>query len=181
MKRMRLLRLDHGAHAPRWLRAPALALAAALLACAAQGLYAFRLAESALQLQQLEAARLQVAGYGAPKRGQERARKRLAPSDETLAAQLRAELAKPWERLFSAIEDSTGPDVSLLSLTPTPGRPQLQIGGEARSMAALLAFLKRLQESGAYPGVYLREHHVDPADPRQAVRFSMELRWERSI
>lgn len=178
MTRVHALRLDHGRRMPSWLRAPALLLAGALAGCGALALYAFQLADTAADLQQRAQERERAASATpAPRRTPVRGADALA--EERLAGQVRAELATPWERLFGAIEGAAGPDVSLLSLAPLPGREQLNLGGEARNMGALLAFLKRLQGGGAYSRVYLREHHVDPADPQQPVRFSMELKWER--
>jgi hypothetical protein len=179
MKRLHALRLDHGRRTPRWLRLPALALAGAAAASGAVALYAFGLADQAAQLEQQAEMRGQAGDGAALARRARHAAGIAAPADERLAAQIRAELGMPWERLFGAIEGAAGPDVSLLSLTP--GGARLTLGGEARDMDALLAFLKRLQGSGAYASVYLREHHVDAADAQRAVRFSMELKWERGI
>lgn len=178
MKRLRALRLDHG-RPMRRLRAPAMLLAAAASACLGLGVLALQLADTADQLEQQVLARGKASGAGAPALRSQAPRSPAALAEERLALQVRSELAMPWERLFGAIEGAAGPDVSLLSLSPAPARSRVNLGGEARNLTALLDFAKRLQASGAYSRVYLREHHVDAGDPMQPVRFSMELNWER--
>jgi hypothetical protein len=178
MKRLHALRLDH-ARPVRRLRAPAMLLAAAASACAGLGVVALQLTDTADQLEQQAMAREKASGAGAAAQRSQASRSPAALAEERLALQVRSELGMPWERLFGAIEGATGPDVSLLSLSPAPARSQVNLGGEARNLAALLEFCKRLQASGAYSRVYLREHHVDSADPMQPVRFAMELNWER--
>ena len=178
MKRLRALRLDHGRPPPR-LSVPSLMLGAAASLCAGLGLYAFQLTDSAGQLELQAQAREQADGGALPARRNQAPRSAAALADERLADQVRADLGVPWERLFGAIEAAAGPDVSLLSLSPAVAQFRVNLGGEARNMGALLEFVKRLQAGGTYARVYLREHHVDPGDPLQPVRFSIELKWER--
>jgi hypothetical protein len=154
-------------------------LAAAASLCAGLGLYAFQLTDMADQFEQQAQEREQADGSVISARRKQAPRSGAGLADERLADQVRSELTVPWERLFGAIEAAAGPDVSLLSLSPAPAQSRVNLGGEARNMGALLDFVKRLQAGGTYARVYLREHHVDPADPLQPVRFSMELKWER--
>lgn len=175
MSRLGRVRLDHARGSASRHRGPTLALAAALFVCAALATYAFQLGATAAQLQAQILARQDSEKQAAP-RAPARADPAAVAADRE-AAQVRAELALPWDRLFRAIESAAGPDVSLLMLTPAPARAQLTLGGEARNMASLLTFLKRLQGSGTFSRAYLREHHIDPADAQQVVRFSMELKW----
>lgn len=175
MKRLARVRLNHARRIGR-LGGPSLALGAALIATAGLATYAFQLADAAAQLQAQVLARQDRAMRAAPRVAPVHADP-AAVADDREAARIRSELALPWERMFDAIESAASPDISLLLLTPAPARAQLTLGGEARNMAALLAFLKRLQGSGGYARAYLREHHIDPADAQQAVRFSIELKW----
>lgn len=176
MNRLPVLRLDHArAQHPR-LGWPALLLGLALVLCALAAFESIRLASSAAALEDQVQEREQADAHAlrrqrAPHRGPE------SVAEERLAERIRVELALPWDRLFGAIENCAGPDVSLLNLTPAPARHELALSGEARNMAALLDFLRRLQGNGAFPGVYLRDHHVDPGDPSQPVRFSIQLNW----
>jgi hypothetical protein len=176
MNRLPMLRLDHMGAQPMVRGWPALLLGVTTALGAVVAWEAIQLASSAAALQGQVQERDEAAEHAVKRHRPAR----LAPedvADERLVWRIRAELALPWDRLFGAIEACASPDVSLLTLTPAPARGELGLSGEARNMAAVLDFLRRLQGSGAFSNVYLRDHHVDAADPQQPVRFSVNLGW----
>jgi Tfp pilus assembly protein PilN len=178
MRRLPAVRLDHAGAEQPWLRWPLALLAGVACVCAMLAYQAIDLMGTAARLDaQVEAAQ--------GRRQAARAHSRPRPTPQSLAeqralAQLREATAKPWERLFSAIERASGPDVSLLTLAPQAAGTELTLSGEARSMAALLAFMRQLQKAGFFNRVYLHDHHVDPADAMHPVRFSLLLKWGTS-
>ena len=177
MKRLPVLRLDHGRPQGPLLGLPALLFGIAVALSATVMVASIRLGSNAAALQDQVQQSQQAADHAA-RRHRSVHRKPEAVADERLAQRIRAELALPWDRLFGALEACAGPDVSLLTLTPAPARHQLTLSGEARNLAALLDFLRRLQGNGNFAGVYLRDHHVDAADPLQPVRFSVQADWK---
>jgi hypothetical protein len=179
MKRLHALRLDHARAQPRCLRLPALLLAGAACVAAALLADALQLAASAAQLEDQVRQRARGDGGAALARAAPRASAEVL-AERRLAARIQAELGMPWERLFGALEQASGPDIGLLTMAPQPAQAELNLDGEARNMAALLEFMRRLQGGGFFSAVYLRGHHVDPADEMHAVRFSLRLQWGRA-
>lgn len=175
MKRLPVVRLDYAPVRRPWLSWPALALAGAACACALELAHAVDLVGQAALLEDRlqEAQRVHASAL----------RMRDVPPSATASAmrlaeeKAKEEMSRPWARLFNAIEQASGPDVSLLSMAPAAARAELTVGGEARNMAALLVFLRQLRAAGFFTQVYLRDHHIDPADPLQPVHFSLQLKW----
>ena len=87
------------------------------------------------------------------------------------------QLTLPWERLFQAVESVGGKDVSLLGLEPNTERRVVKIRGEAKNMAVLLDYIKRLEQCGAFGTVFLQSHMVQQQDPDQPVRFALLADW----
>lgn len=179
MRRLPAVRLDHAGSAHAWPRWPLAMTACAACACAFLSYQAVDLrARAALldgQVQTAQARRVAAA----------RLRSGPKPTPASLAeqralGQVREAMDRPWERLFGALEQAGGPDVSLLTLAPRGGRAEASLGGEARSMAALLAFMRQLHDGGFFTQVYLHDHHVDPADAFHPVRFSLQLKWRET-
>lgn len=88
------------------------------------------------------------------------------------------QLTLPWERLFQALESVSGKDVSLLGLEPNTERKVVKIRGEAKNMAVLLDYIKRLEQCGAFGTVFLQNHMVQQQDPDQPVRFALLADWD---
>lgn len=87
------------------------------------------------------------------------------------------QLSLPWERLFQAVEMSGGKDVALLALEPEIANRSVKIGGEAKNMAALLDYIKRLEQRDVFGAVYLQSHQVQQQDPDKPVRFALLAAW----
>jgi Tfp pilus assembly protein PilN len=101
-------------------------------------------------------------------------------SDDAALARLRAvqaQLNLPWAELFATLEALAGADVALLSLSPDARKRQLRLSAEARDLAAMLAFHRRLEDSAALRDVSLVNHEVVEQTPGRPVRFQLLAAW----
>lgn len=89
--------------------------------------------------------------------------------------QITKALALDWEQLFAALEASQTNDISLLSLQPDPRRGLVMLNGEARNMAAVIAYQRKLTTN--LHDVVLTTHEVQQQSPQQPVRFTISARW----
>ena len=87
------------------------------------------------------------------------------------------EINLSWERLFKAVESVGGADVTLLALEPNPDKGTVRIGGEARNMAALLDYMRRLQERDVFGAIHLQNHQVQQQEMLKPVRFVLVADW----
>jgi len=94
------------------------------------------------------------------------------------AARQTLERAKlPWDELFAALEAADNADVALLAVTPDVARGQIKIHADARHLAAMLAFQRRLQQSGALRHVTLLDHEALREAGQPSVRFHLVAAW----
>jgi len=82
-------------------------------------------------------------------------------------------LTMPWERLFQAVESSSGKEVALLTIDPDMEKGVVKISGEAKNLAAALAYIQRLEKQEMFGTVYLQSHQIQRQDPEKPVRFSL--------
>lgn len=90
---------------------------------------------------------------------------------------VRAQLNLPWGELFATLESLASADIALLALTPDARKRQVRISGEARNLAAMLEFHRKLEESAALRDVSLINHEIAEDAPGQPVRFSLVAGW----
>jgi hypothetical protein len=83
----------------------------------------------------------------------------------------------PWDTLFAALEAAEGKDVALLGIAPEAQRRQVKIHAEARSLDAMLAFQRQLQQNPALAQVVLLDHTVMKDAPFTPVRFHLLAQW----
>ena len=83
----------------------------------------------------------------------------------------------PWDTLFTALEAAEGKDVALIALAPEAQRRQVKIHAEARSLDAMLAFQRQLQQNPALAQVVLLDHTVMKDMPFTPVRFHLLAQW----
>lgn len=88
-----------------------------------------------------------------------------------------AQLAAPWGALFSSLEAAADGDVALLVLQADGSGGALRISGEARTFAALVAYLRRLQAIDLLRDVRLAGHEVRHSDARGPVAFDLVGAW----
>jgi Tfp pilus assembly protein PilN len=93
------------------------------------------------------------------------------------AKQVVEHLTVPWDRLFGALEAIQEKQVAVLSITPNVQKRQIRVYAEAKTLAAMLAYHRALEESAAFVEVALTEHEVQLQDPEKPVRFNILATW----
>jgi Tfp pilus assembly protein PilN len=141
-------------------------LALAMLALALATVGALRLADLREQAAALRADMARVAA-----RHVQRTAGRAGTAHEQAVPGVR------WGRVFAAMEAAASPDVSLLAFDPSPQQRRLRLDGEARDLAALLEYLRRLGTTGVFVQVRLQNHQAVRDDPQHPVRFSVVADW----
>ncbi|MFJ3523096.1 pilus assembly protein [Pseudomonas sp. NPDC090203] len=94
--------------------------------------------------------------------------------------QVSAQLRRPWERLFAALETLRGKDIALLTLTPDARKGQVRITAEARDLEAMLTFHRQLQDSPELRDVSLVNHEIVANSPQKPILFNLLATWEVS-
>lgn len=176
---MPILRLDYQRNQKPVQAAGVAVLAAAVVGLAAGGLYYQSLMEATGEWD----ARAQAVERSAPGRQtaagpvDEKAMRAMA-QEITQANQVLRELSIPWDKLFHAIEDSAGKDVTLLSMEPDATKRIAKIAGEARNLAAVLDYVRHLEQQAVLRDVYLQRHEIEQQDPEKPIHFNVMARWE---
>ncbi len=93
------------------------------------------------------------------------------------ASEVLRQLTLPWEDLFQAVESSTIPQVTLLGMEPDLEKHVVNISCEAKDIASMLNFMKRLEARQEFIAVYLQNHQIQQRDPERPVRFSLIAFW----
>lgn len=87
------------------------------------------------------------------------------------------QLTLPWDQLFTAVEEAADKDVALLAIQPDRRKGVVTIGGEAKNIAAMLDYMRRLGEEKPLKGVALLSHQIQQNDPQKPVRFNLSAKW----
>jgi len=85
-------------------------------------------------------------------------------------------IAVDWERLYGAIDAATSDDVALVAVRPSVSAKSVQISGEARDMAAALAFVEALRRA-PLAQVVLVSHQLKQSDPQRPYAFEIAALW----
>jgi len=88
------------------------------------------------------------------------------------------QLTLPWGKLFQAMESSSGKQVALLAMEPDAEKQVVKISGEAKDIAAVLDYIRRLAAQQVFSSVYLQSHQIQQQDPEKPVRFVFARRLE---
>lgn len=88
-----------------------------------------------------------------------------------------AQMNVPWGELFAAVEMAQDDNVGLLAVQPDARARSVTIGGEARTLQALFAYMTRLERNERLRDVVLTSHEVKIKDPGQPVDFVLTARW----
>jgi len=91
-----------------------------------------------------------------------------------------AELTMPWSRLLQELEQASAESdgrVAVLGVEPDRDKRQLRVIAEARTLAAALDYVQRLQSSAALHFPMLETHEVQARDPEKPVRFQIRADW----
>ncbi|CAD5108983.1 pilus assembly protein [Zestomonas carbonaria] len=174
---MRALDLDFQrqrlASPPGWgLLAAGLLLAGAGLLGQAQ--IATATAEQERELQRLER---QLRGGGVSQASLSPAENRAQEANLAEMRRVTAQMNLPWEALLSTLESQRLEDIALLSLTPDARKRQVRISAEARDLAAMLDFHRRLEQSAALRDVSLLNHEIVAQAKGQPIRFNLLATW----
>jgi Tfp pilus assembly protein PilN len=84
-------------------------------------------------------------------------------------------LAVPWQTLLDVVEDAGGRDVQLLHLAPDAETGRIALTAQARSTAALSAYLLKLEKAHPLADVQLLRHQQ--GDAGAGVEFDLEAQW----
>jgi Tfp pilus assembly protein PilN len=88
------------------------------------------------------------------------------------------QLNVPWGELFVAVESAEGADVALLAVQPDPRSHSVVIGGVARNLAAVFAYMDRLEHTKRLRDIVLSSHEVKSKEPGQPVEFALNATWD---
>ena len=81
-----------------------------------------------------------------------------------------------WEGLYRSIDQATSEEISLLAIRPSTAGKSVQISGEARDMAAALAFVEALRRE-PLAQVALLSHQIKQSDPQRPIIFEIAATW----
>lgn len=88
------------------------------------------------------------------------------------------QIARPWQKLFLAIESVNDPKVVLLEIRPDPSRHQLRLVAEAGTLDEALEYLGRLQKLPELSRPHLVSYLSLPATGgAPALRFVIQADW----
>ncbi len=101
----------------------------------------------------------------------------LAREDAQSAAQIDAQLQRPWDALLHSIEQSQVKDVALISLDVQAASSSLHLVGEAKDMDHALAYVKQLSRAPSVQKVYLSGQEEKQNGAQKVLRFSLDASW----
>ncbi len=104
----------------------------------------------------------------------------LAPEEAAAVNAALQAIAIDWERLFAAIDGATSEEVALTAIRPSVSQKSLHISGEAKDMAAVLAFVEALRRA-PLAQVVLASHQVKQSDPQKPIVFEIRALWHGAI
>ena len=81
-----------------------------------------------------------------------------------------------WEKLYRSIDEASSEDIALLAIRPNAVGKVVQISGEARNLAAALAFVEALRRDPLANAVLL-SHQIKQSDPQQPILFEISATW----
>ncbi len=81
-----------------------------------------------------------------------------------------------WEGLYHGIDQAVSEEISLLAIRPSITAKTVQISGEARDMAAALAFVESLRRE-PLAQVVLLSHQIKQNDPQHPIVFEISATW----
>lgn len=98
---------------------------------------------------------------------------------QTQGAAVLRELTVPWQDLLSIVEDYRNHDVALIGIDQNPALSQIRITAEAKSLDAMVAYLRYLQSSVLLRQAVLTEHQFETNVPGNPVRFQVTAVWSK--
>jgi hypothetical protein len=83
----------------------------------------------------------------------------------------------PWGELFAAVESAEDGSVALLAVQPDSRSRSVLIGGQARSLPAVFAYMGRLERTNRLRDVVMVNHELKSKEPGQPVDFTLSAGW----
>lgn len=106
------------------------------------------------------------------------------PEEQAIAARvnksaqrLAQRLSLPWPQLLGAVEAALDERVALLALEPDSQRAQLRLTGEAKSLPDALAFVARLEATGALARAHLAHVEARVSDGAPVLAITVLADW----
>ena len=96
----------------------------------------------------------------------------------TRANEVLRRITLPWDELFRAVESASPKDVALLTMEPDSDKQLLKIVGEAKDVAAMLDYVRKLEGNAMFRMVTLQSHQVQQQDPQRPIRFALVADWK---
>ncbi len=90
------------------------------------------------------------------------------------------QISIPWNKLFQAVEWSSGRDVALLTIEPDAEQHLVKISGEGKNIEAAFSYVRHLSEQEIFTSVYLQSHQVQLQNPERPVRFALVATWRET-
>lgn len=90
-----------------------------------------------------------------------------------------SELVVDWDSLFKTIENTLLEDIAILEISPNSKKKLIVIRGEAKTLKAVFAYIKALDDTANLSKVYLQTHSVDEANVSKPVSFTVSAEWQR--
>ena len=95
-------------------------------------------------------------------------------------------LGLPWNLLFDRLEQAASPQIALLEIQPQADKGRIALIGQARSMEALLAYVRALEALDVLHDVSIQEHVVLTEEHKattttSSVAFHVQSRWKTRL
>jgi hypothetical protein len=87
------------------------------------------------------------------------------------------QLQLPWDAVLREIEKSANSSVALLSVEAQGRSRTLRLTGEAKTMAEVVAYTRRLRESPLIAAANVTHHENKDGGPVSLIRFAIEASW----
>jgi len=90
------------------------------------------------------------------------------------------ELQTPWATLLQQLESAgkeSRDSVALLAIEPDPAANRVRLVAEARTLAAALEYVRRLQACSTLRNPLLQSHEINTRDRERPVRFEVAADW----
>lgn len=97
--------------------------------------------------------------------------------ESPLLAKARSLLAADWPALLAALEQGRPDTIAFLSVDAEAGGGVLNLNGEAKDHAAMLAYVKQLESEASLGEVALTRHTDVEEAGEKAVDFVLRARW----
>lgn len=174
---MTILRLDYQRSMKPLPVAGVILLLVAIAALVLTGAYYYQLAMEMTGWEASLAKLERAAGLGADGKRSGARETREVAQEIKHANKVLSQLSLPWEGMFQAVESSADGEVTLLGMEPDIEKHIVSISCEAKNIAAMLNYVRRLEQRSEFGSVFLQNHRIQEHDPEKPVRFSLSAAW----